>query len=313
MNYVKWFVIRAAHVITKKYFSGGGKYGKYKLATNDQANKEIYDKILSGRPFACCRLSFVETDIAIAYEKDKLWGTDSFKMGKSREALYDHFGTDLSKKAEYISRFAEIFKRTCQNADVICTWDSLAMGDWYVSHAGSVCPKIIASAGCIEPFQQEQPWTYALKGKKVLVINPFSETIEAQYKVREHIWKNEKMLPEFELITLKAVWYSFAGKDERFGDWFEAYDYLFQEAMKIDFDVALLGCGLFGMPLAVRLKEAGKQAIHMGSAAQLLFGITGKRWDASGGLDKYLNEYWTRPPKTEAPRNAEKLDQACYW
>ena len=45
------------------------------------------------------------------------------------------------------------------------------------------------------------------------------------------------------------------------------------------FDVAIIGCGAYGMPLAAMLKQAGKQAIHLGGATQLLFGIKGKRWE----------------------------------
>ena len=49
--------------------------------------------------------------------------------------------------------------------------------------------------------------------------------------------------------------------------------------MKIDFDVAIIGCGAYGFPLAAKLKQAGKQAIHLAGATQLLFGIKGKRWE----------------------------------
>ena len=45
--------------------------------------------------------------------------------------------------------------------------------------------------------------------------------------------------------------------------------------MKFDFDVALIGCGAYGFPLAAKLKTAGKQAIHLGGVLQALFGIKG--------------------------------------
>ena len=42
-----------------------------------------------------------------------------------------------------------------------------------------------------------------------------------------------------------------------------------------DYDIALIGCGAYGFPLAAHAKRMGKQAIHMGGSLQLLFGIRG--------------------------------------
>lgn len=43
------------------------------------------------------------------------------------------------------------------------------------------------------------------------------------------------------------------------------------EALKFDFDVAIIGCEAYGFPLAARLKRAGKIVVHMGGATQILF------------------------------------------
>ena len=82
-------------------------------------------------------------------------------------------------------------------------------------------------------------------------------------------------MPEFELSCVKAVQTIADEKDDRFKDWFDALNYMYRECMKRDFDIALIGCGAYGMPLAVRLKQAGKQAVHIGGSLQLLSGIIG--------------------------------------
>ena len=115
------------------------------------------------------------------------------------------------------------------------------------------------------------------------------------------------------MTVLKAVQTMGYEQDARFNDWFEAIDYMFNEAMKINFDVAIIGCGAYGLPLAARIKEAGKIAIHLGGATQLLFGIKGKRWDGVGFGDKYYNEYWVRPEESEKPQNAVLIENGCYW
>ena len=88
------------------------------------------------------------------------------------------------------------------------------------------------------PFRVERPWTRVLKGKKVLVIHPFIDTIKAQYQRRELLFENPDVLPEFELKTLKAV-QTIAGTKSEFDSWFDALKYMEDEIDKIDFDIAI--------------------------------------------------------------------------
>lgn len=113
----------------------------------------------------------------------------------------------------------------------------------------------------LEPWLYNgRPWTTALKGKRVLVIHPFIDTIRNQYEnKREQICPNTDILPKFELKTLRAVQTIAGETDERFSTWFEVLDYMYQEAMKIDFDVAIICCGAYGMPLGGMLKKPGSR------------------------------------------------------
>lgn len=176
---------------------------------------------------------------------------------------------------------------------------------------------------CLYPFFVERPWTKALENKKVLVIHPFDETIQSQYARREYIFDNPYILPPYELKTFKAV-QSNAGNDVPFNDWLDALKWMEDEIAKIDFDVCILGCGAYGLPLAATIKRMRKKAIHMGGGSQLLFGIKGKRWDNNAYHWKELpqlntnysslyNEYWVRPSQGEMPKAANKVEGACYW
>lgn len=60
------------------------------------------------------------------------------------------------------------------------------------------------------------------------------------------------------------------------------------EIDKVDFEVALIGCGAYGFPLAAYCKSIVKQGIHIGGSLQLYFGIKGKRRDRFG----FYNEFW---------------------
>lgn len=162
----------------------------------------------------------------------------------------------------------------------------------------------------VVPYDKPECWTRALEGKKVLVISPFTESIKKQYEShRTMIWKCPTVLPEFDSLEIVKAVQTIAGNHCGFDSWFDALDFMKAEIDKKDFDIALLGCGAYGFPLASYIKRMGKQAIHMGGNLQLLFGIKGKRWDNSG----LYNEYWVRPSESEKPNNLTSVEGGCYW
>ena len=130
---------------------------------------------------------------------------------------------------------------------------------------------------------------------------------------REQLFKGTNILPSFELQTLRSVQTAGGGSDDRFASWFEAYEWMKEEILKRDFDVAILGCGAYGFPLAAAIKAAGKQAIHFGGVTQILFGILGARWDGDEDLRKFVNDSWVRPMDKEKPKNASAVENNCYW
>jgi len=111
---------------------------------------------------------------------------------------------------------------------------------------------------------------------------------------------------------LKAV-QSLAGSETEFDTWFDAYDWMCNQIKNIDFDVAIIGCGAYGLPLAAYVKSLGKQAIHLGGATQILFGIKGKRYDDIPFYRGLYNQYWVRPNSGEKIQNYLKVETGCYW
>lgn len=168
------------------------------------------------------------------------------------------------------------------------------------------------------PFFSKNPWSQSLENKKVLVVHPFKDSIISQYNNnRRNLFKDPKILPDFELDVIQAV-QTIAGEKSRFQNWFEALDYMKDEIAKRDFDILIVGCGAYGLPLAAYGKSLGKKAIHLGGGTQLLFGIKGKRWEEKYHGDDtrfsdLFNDYWVYPSETERPKNANKVEGGCYW
>lgn len=164
----------------------------------------------------------------------------------------------------------------------------------------------------LEPYYFENPWSKYLEGKRVLIINPFTDTIQKQYQKRNLLFKNKDILPNFILLTLKSCNTS---ASNRIGDsWIDNYNKMCEQIDNIDFDIALLGCGGYGLPLVNYIKNVkNKSAIYIGGALQILFGIKGKRWDNNTNINKFYNEHWTRPSKEENITGLQNIEGGCYW
>lgn len=207
-----------------------------------------------------------------------------------------------------IDRFVNLMLDSSSEVDLLGSW---VPGENVL--AEELAHVEVAELESLEPFHVPNPWSAELAGLKVLVIHPFSDTIERQFaKSRHRLFPGTDILPDFDLGVMAAV-QSLDSRDLQFRDWFEALDYMTEEALSRDFDVAILGCGAYGFPLAARLKQFGKKAIHLGGVTQLLFGIKGKRWDARDAYRSMYNSSWTRPSGSETPRTAGRVDGGIYW
>ena len=282
---------------------------KKDLMSLEDANRYIYEKLIEGSAFVAGR--FGETEARATADGLGIIYKAKRRPEKARlYTLYNNAGVfPYGKETEL--RYAECMEKLIPDIDMLFAWQTF-MQDYLVDNYLSD-KAVLAPLKSAEPYYSDEPWSKGLRGKKVLVIHPFTETIKSQYEKHELLFENKDILPDFELKTLKAVQTIAGQKDERFSDWFEALDHMYNEAMKIDFDVAIIGCGAYGLPLAIRLKLAGKQAIHMGGATQILFGIKGKRWDSHPVISKLYNENWTRPGDSERPKCVENVENGCYW
>jgi hypothetical protein len=202
--------------------------------------------------------------------------------------------------------FAENYCQSITNVDIMGVW-VVPYYDWLVN---TYCPKAhYLRLWGLEPYHFNNPWSEFLENKKVLVIHPFEQSIINNYRNRNKIFPDSKVLPEFSLKTIKA--------EQNLGNvntnFFDTVERTKNKITQIDFDVAIIGCGAAGLPLGSFIKSIGKTAIHLGGATQVLFGIIGKRWEDYPQFKNIINEYWTRPLPEETPFNYLKIENGCYW
>ncbi|MES3001686.1 MAG: hypothetical protein V4787_13415 [Pseudomonadota bacterium] len=204
--------------------------------------------------------------------------------------------------------FAQLMLRSMEDVDLLGSW---------VPGENLLEPSLRNARICgladLEPYYHASPWSRALSHRRVLVVHPFASSIQSQYRNnRNLLFANPDVLPEFDLLTFESV-QSSAGNPTRFRTWFDALDWMTDRIARLEFDVALIGCGAYGFPLASRIRNMGRQAIHLGGAVQILFGIKGGRWDRHPAISALFNEHWIRPGAAERPINFMAVEDGCYW
>jgi len=208
----------------------------------------------------------------------------------------------------HLERFAERFLLDCREVDLM---GSLAPEEQLIPTPQRPCRIPFPD---LEPYRHREPWSAALAGRKVLVVHPFASSVESQYRKRAALFRDPRVLPEFQLQVLPAV-QSLGGDCPAFPDWFAALAAMERAMAVVDFEVAIIGAGAYGMALAAYAKrDLGRKALHLGGATQILFGIRGRRWDQWPEYSRDLyNEAWVSPLPEERPAAAVRVEDACYW
>lgn len=282
---------------------------RQEILFGQQGHDLVKQAVAGGEPVMISRLGGVEL-ICLRHYLEKRGRQNRPYSRKIRTIMSNQAGFFPTDDAS-LDRFAETFLEHVARVDI--------MGVWFNQYESVVCNTRCPSArlvdlDCLEPFRFPNPWSAELRGRKVLVVHPFSDSIRSQYEKRRLLFPSPDVLPDFELKTMRSV-QSIGGAQVGFATWFDAYRHMCDQIAREDFDVCIIGAGAYGLPLASFVKQLGKQAIHLGGVTQILFGIKGKRWEREyeDSTMKLFNEHWVRPLPSETPANKDGIERGCYW
>lgn len=322
------FALKSMRKIYRTFFASKLKEYDRGISDPNKASDIIFELLSSGKPcmiarFGSTELLAITNYLGVCEPQRSVW---EYIQGKQFEWWWEeHIKEQMTQWSGFfpstnknLTKFGKLFIEDCKQIDILGSW--LENETTIINRIELNVQKI--SLLFLEPYWSENPWSRILEGKNVLVIHPFAPLIEEQYSgKRALLFNNKNVLPKFNLKTIQAV--QSLGGDCEFNDWFEALDNMKAQMDQTDYDIALIGCGAYGFPLAAHAKRMGKQAIHLGGALQLLFGIRGKRWDnpdygiqefgKQNTYKKLFNKEWIYPPADFAPKNAQKVENACYW
>ena len=287
------------------------------VLASSEVQQRIFDMLQSDEPCMIARFGSVELQAVVDYLYSPT-AKNAIRFGQGRIPAWGyapstfrtmHINAGFFPSTKHmLDRFGQLMIECMPFVDMLGSWrqeEAIVMP--YLPQAVRV------PLYTLEPYYFDKPWTPALEGKKVLVIHPFEGSIIKQHERYELLFDDKRLTPKYELQTIKAVQSIAGNKPDEFDDWFQALDWMKSEIDKHDFDIAIIGCGAYGFPLAAYVKQIGKKAIHLGGAVQYLFGIRSNALNNNKRLINLINDYWVSPSKSETPKGVELVENSRYW
>jgi len=177
-------IIKKLHSILLPSASHFGRSDKM-YPNKPYAGNLIERAILSGRPLMVARLGATEMSCMVNYlgVKYPKKYRSIFDFVSNRSPAWWWNGSIISQmqsnagffspKIPQIEHFCELMIGDLKNVDILGSW--LKEESFFRAELQNAKKVTIED---LEPFFTTNPWTRALKGKKVLVVHPFADTIK---------------------------------------------------------------------------------------------------------------------------------------
>lgn len=275
----------------------------------------------SKRPFFVGRIAGIE--LQIAYH---------MVHGHSREVrqgcaeLENNAGIYAPTK-ESLQAYIDRLLRAYDHCTAIAEWESdgavyaiTGKGQQLISRRTPSVPKFPARA--LEPYYASATdswswsWMPCLRGKRVLIVHPFENTIRAQIPKLSDVFPDRQgeWFSECTFHVLRPP-VTLAG-NHREMEWSEHLSVFLSCLEDVpEVDVALVAAGGYGMLIADELfsRRPTTSVIYVGGALQLFFGIIGKRWFNQPDVMRLVTDEWIRPVAADKPPEAARVEKGCYW
>ena len=285
----------------------------------------IQEQFSKNKHFIIPRVSGIENNVAVfsrVIHENLHPDIDSLKLyiQKTLKAMKNNAGVLLSSENS-ILYYSNLYLSAFDKCDIYASWEPqgeyikhISQSHSYMLHTYPNKPRFWAYNFDIFHYIYNQPWTWALKNKRVLLISPFEQTLKEQIPIRHLLYDNVELFPGCQFITLKPPQTQADEPSAEFSIEFDKFKDNINELID-QFDIALVSCGGYGNPICSYIYSKGKSSIYVGGVLQMYFGILGNRWiqERNDAVYLFYNDYWKRPKQNEKPKNCNKVENACYW
>lgn len=221
-----------------------------------------------------------------------------------------------------ILKYSQMYLKAFENCDLYGGWESWGQYMPHISNSHQFIQTTFPTKQIFWTFAldiyhyiYDVPFTLAMKGKRVLIVSPFVQSIQEKLKNRALIYDGVDLFPDCSFLFIVPPLTNGDNPSEDFGVELERFFRRLDE-LRGEYDIALLSCGGYANPIANYIYENHEaSAIYVGGVLQMYFGIYGVRWlkERADVLKLFMNENWSRPSAVEKPQNYGSIENGCYW
>lgn len=270
----------------------------------NSSNKIVTDLLNNNKPFHVARLAGPLSTVCMNICEKQNPSTMQVKYLVSNDGMYYNEPSDLL-------RIAELYTSGICSADYLACFPSLVVEEqeYFLNKFKHIKP---LHNRCLEPFYTDDvPWSKSLSTRKVLVVTSHVNSITKQIhnKKLPDVWSDDQ-----EFVLYKS--YSTQAGNRLHKDCVETLNIMKSEISELEFDLAILGCGGYGLMLGDYIKNhLNKSSIYIGGAIQLLFGVMGSRWSNNSLVKSKLNNFtdFIEPVEEDRINNYQSIENGCYW
>lgn len=288
----------------------------------------IAGKLAQGQPFIIPRVAGIENNVAVAFAEDlrNMAKYTSDQLAQMQKTMKSNAGVSLPTP-QIVQQYARDYIRAFANCELYTGWE--IQGNVYagIAESQTVLRKALghqrqmiwANALNIFNYIFSEPWTQSLKGKRLLIVSAFAETMEKQVRGgnMRKAYDGVDLFPDCTFTFIKPP---MGMADSHVQDYVTEMA-LFRkrlDKLRDKYDVALVSCGGIGNAVCDYIFTAHKKsAVYVGGVLAMYFGILGKRWeDERADIVKMFvngNDAWTRPADHERPNGFLKVENGAYW
>ena len=298
-------------------------FSMIQFSDNSLLHSYISNKVASQSPFLIPRISGIENNVAVFLHLITLKGAHKeLVQGIKRliPAMKNNAGIHLPDE-ENVAAYSKHYLQAFDSCDCYGAWEQQGI---YIQHIaqshsymmqkyGNTKTPFWAYAFDIFHYIFSNPWTLALRNKRILLVSPFEESLREKVPLRKNIYGVD-LFPDCTFTFLKPPQTHASNPSRPFIQELRSFQEKIDNVWS-DFDVALLSCGGYANPIGSYIYKKGKSAIYVGGVLQMYFGILGSRWEKERPdvLRLFINDHWSRPKESERPKQSSKIEGGCYW
>tara|TARA_B100002051_G_scaffold273639_1_gene312872 strand:+ start:242 stop:2035 length:1794 start_codon:yes stop_codon:yes gene_type:complete len=292
-----------------------------RLHGNRDLGRKVAAFLQKGTPFLMPRVAGIENDVAALgaelQQNGRLAPDRRSALKRGIAMMAKHAGIHLPTNEEVVL-YSTAYLEALKNAQTYFTWAPWGIVARHYAMSFTFVETNFTQpsydAGCLDVYDAiwAHPWTWGLRGKRVLIVSPFVETIKKQL-AKKNVYPVD-LFPECSFVFLTPPQTQAGSGGRPFSVELASLTNAVRRKAN-EFDVALCSCGGYGNPLCHEIYKMGKSAVYVGGVLQMYFGILGSRWERERPevVTAYKNDAWTRPSAAERPPGYESVEGSCYW